>query len=55
MKTDRWRQQTGGQKDKRQRGGEEERRGARGSWRGREGDVSACGKKEVSENTGDSF
>lgn len=56
MKTDIWRQQTGDRdgKTERQRGEEEERQEARGSWRRREGDVSVRGKKEVSEDTGDS-
>ncbi len=56
MKTDIRRQQTRETERRSDRGEKkEERQEARGSWRRREGDVSVCGKKEVSEDTGDSF
>lgn len=42
-----------GQEDKRQRGEEAERQ-EEGVWGRREGDVSVCRKKAVSEDTGDS-
>ncbi len=56
MKTDIWRQQTRDRDRETSDREEKRRRGNReGARRRREGDVSVCRKKEVSEDTGDSF